>query len=708
MKYRFFIHLLLIAYLPACSVNVEDDNQPNCKGESFHAWIEDVPTRVFADDQLRVLWNADDRITIFNKNTYNQEYLFSGQDGDNSGSFKKVESGNFVTGNTLDYAYSVYPYQESTVISNDGVITVFLPSQQAYLEDSFGKGANTMIAITQDNDLLFRNLCGYLAIKLYGDNVAISSISIKGNNNEPLAGKASVNASIASAPAISFDSSASKEITMTFGNPVSIGSSAEKATPFWFVIPPTTFSKGFTVTVKDNNNRVFQKSTTKSFDISRNALTRMAALEVVPDDSTIEEISIQINKAGTLQSSLSEYDLSKVKSVKLSGVLNDIDFLYIKEKMTGLDLLDISEIIIDEIPILFKSWSCKEFILPKSLQRISNRQFENSKLSTVIIGDSLIYIGEYAFHNSTIETIVISENSNLKAMGVGVFQHSSLKSFLVPPKLEVIPQNAFYSCGSFSEVQFADNCILKEIQNGAFANYEYDLYNGITEITIPKSVRIIGKGAFELCTKLRRVYFEQGSTLESIGVSAFSDSGIRSITIPAKVNRIEQSAFYSCEYLTEVVFEKPSSLTFIGAYSFALYITSTSDRDAIGQSKLKEIEIPASVTEVGNYAFNFRFFETISFEEGSGIKQIGPIVSKTDVLDASKCKQLNLFYDRITAKVCLLGTTTPPTIKTPGGDIRMNGQNIHGTILKVPKTALGTYKKSDWAKCFESISALDE
>ena len=73
MKYRFFIHLLLIAYLPACSVNVEDDNQPNCKGESFHAWIEDIPTRVFADDQLRVLWNANDRITIFNKNTYNQE-----------------------------------------------------------------------------------------------------------------------------------------------------------------------------------------------------------------------------------------------------------------------------------------------------------------------------------------------------------------------------------------------------------------------------------------------------------------------------------------------------------------------------------------------------------------------------------------------------------------------------------------------------------
>ena len=128
-------------------------------------------------------------------------YRFTGKTGANSGSFKKVESEDFVTGNTLDYVYSVYPYRESTSITNNGALILELPSEQTYRADSFGIGANTMVSCTEGNELLFKNLCGYLAINLYGDNVSVTSITFKGNNCEKLAGEATVDSSINSLPA---------------------------------------------------------------------------------------------------------------------------------------------------------------------------------------------------------------------------------------------------------------------------------------------------------------------------------------------------------------------------------------------------------------------------------------------------------------------------------------------------------------------------
>ena len=285
MKYRIFTIGLAAGLFAACSVNEMDINTPIDGNEEFFASIEDASTKVFVDDNLKVLWHADDRVSIFNKYTYNQEYRFTGKTGANSGSFKKVPNDDFITGNALDLVYAVYPYQESTEISNQGVLTLDLPATHLYAENSFGTGANTMVSCSEGNELLFKNLCGYIMLKLYGDNVTVKSISIKGNNDESLAGKATVNASIDNTPTLTFDASATKEITLTFDTPVTLGITEETATTFWLVIPPTTFSKGITVTVKDDKNGEFTKSTTASLLVSRNTLKRLSALKTIMSTS---------------------------------------------------------------------------------------------------------------------------------------------------------------------------------------------------------------------------------------------------------------------------------------------------------------------------------------------------------------------------------------------------------------------------------------
>ena len=277
----FFFALLTVS----CSMQEKDfkDNREN-PGRVFYASIEvpvgEAETKVYADDDLSVLWHEDDRVSIFNKNTYNQEYRFTGKTGSNAGSFEKVTSGGFVTGNPLSSVYSVYPYSASTEISNQGLISVDLPSTQTYAQHSFGPKANTMVSVPSDEMLLFKNVGGYLVLRLYGENVEVSSITLKGNNNEKLAGKATVSITAGGNPSVDMSNDAAKEITLTCENPVTIGNTAAGYTEFWFVTPPVSFSKGISIRVNGPNGSYFEKSSSKAISIGRNTISRMAAIEV--------------------------------------------------------------------------------------------------------------------------------------------------------------------------------------------------------------------------------------------------------------------------------------------------------------------------------------------------------------------------------------------------------------------------------------------
>ncbi len=278
--------LAVLAAATACTVKEQEEVLPVIpQYEEFYATIEqpsETETKTYADDLFRVLWHADDRITIFNKYTYNQQYAFLGETGDNAGGFSKVGDDDFVTGNDLSDIYAVYPYQKGTKISNDGVITVSLPAEQTWADGSFGPGSNTMISATSDNKLKFRNTGSILVFKLYGSNVQVSTITLQGNNSERIAGKATVTMPVGGTPSVAMQSDATQSITLNCATPVTIGTSAGSYTEFWFVVPPTDFTRGFTITVTCADGGTFEKSTEKSVSLARNHIYRMAPIEVVP------------------------------------------------------------------------------------------------------------------------------------------------------------------------------------------------------------------------------------------------------------------------------------------------------------------------------------------------------------------------------------------------------------------------------------------
>ncbi len=295
-------YLLLLAFAAVCfaSCNKEDQNVPEETALNKHeapsiiyAKTEtntQTGTKTYWGDNLKVLWNANDRISLFNQNMYNIEYKFVGTPGTSEGIFQKV--GEDQGSQQFDKVFAIYPYSEDNEVDKSGAdIFLTLPATQTYCENSFGPGANYMLAVrgaitNEDSNFEFKNVCGYLRLKLYGDDVTVKSITIEGNNNELIAGPASISAETlvtGSAPVVEIMTSGTSSITINCPNPVTLGTTAAEATEFNFVIPPVTFTNGFKITVRGTSGGVagkFVKSTSSNVAITRNVRRSMAALSV--------------------------------------------------------------------------------------------------------------------------------------------------------------------------------------------------------------------------------------------------------------------------------------------------------------------------------------------------------------------------------------------------------------------------------------------
>ena len=283
---------LLVLLTSSCAQDemLEKRNQLLASNVEFLATFEDMPdSRTYIEEDeatsnLYLRWTKGDEISIFRGTTLNQRFQFKGETGDNSGSFKSVPSDDFVSSNDLNERrnYAFYPYDEDTKITEKGMLTVTLPEVQTYAENSFGLGANGMVAVTEstgDVDLKFKNIGGYFKFKFYGD-VTIKSVTLKGNNGEKLAGKASVAGGYGTAPVVTMSEEATETLTLDCGTGIKVGNTKETATEFWFVLPPTKFEKGFTITVTDTDDGIFTKTTEKLFEIKRNTIKPISAMKV--------------------------------------------------------------------------------------------------------------------------------------------------------------------------------------------------------------------------------------------------------------------------------------------------------------------------------------------------------------------------------------------------------------------------------------------
>ena len=405
---------------------------------------------------------------------------------------------------------------------------------------------------------------------------------------------------------------------------------------------------------------------------------------------------IHVETKGELENVLADYDYANIESLKITGVLNDVDFLFIYHMMPNLVDLDIAEVNITALPTkaFYNSTNVEKLILPNTLTTIGEGMFIASKLKYVIIPNgvtaiedeafngcraltsieipaSVQTIGMGAFWNSPLETVTFGKDSQLEVIKDIFSSGCCITSIVIPANVKMIEARAFNGCSSLTTVTFEKGSQLKTIGG----NYNNPNYNGafsdctaLTSIEIPASVETIEKVAFSGCSKLATVTFEKGSQLKSIGggksLGAFMDcTALTSIEIPASVETIEATAFIGCSSLETVTFEKGSQLQTIGGG-----YDSNNDRIYGAFCQLKKLT-------------------TVDMSECTRVNEIGAFAFYRD-------SELRLFK---------IGTETPPTC----GLNCFYGLSSY-SVLKVPAGCADAYKaKSNWGN-FASITGLDE
>lgn len=233
----------------------------------------------------------------------------------------------------------------------------------------------------------------------------------------------------------------------------------------------------------------------------------------------------------------------------------------------------------------------KAIILPKSLQKIGSFAFAACADATeILFEEGLMEIGEFAFSKAVSVESVVFPNS-LKTIGTGVFYHaSSLSSVTLGSGLTELGDSAFL------ETAIYNNSPTNEIYVG-------DWFLALKDTTAP-AINVkegtVGIANSALYANQYVTAVELPNSVKYIGKNAFAGSNIVSIVTGSGVLQVSDQAFLFCNKLIDVV---------LGSYDYVEQTLKESSLQSIGNyafmncSKLARIQIPASVKEIGSYAF---------------------------------------------------------------------------------------------------------
>ncbi len=204
-----------------------------------------------------------------------------------------------------------------------------------------------------------------------------------------------------------------------------------------------------------------------------------------------------------------------VVRLKVSGTVNSYDFMVMRNKMTSLRELDLTDAHVVYNPYEhyqgYHSWN----------DSLPDYAFYRKELRVCKLPQSITYIGQSAF----------SECRKLTGMDI-------------PEKVQEIGYAAFTGCNCLKEVEFHEG--LERIGSEGFSNCALQ-----DTIVFPQTLKHISYNAFGMNGSLKAVKFPVG--LESIESSAFNNcSGLSEVRFPASVLSVGSDAFMMCDNIKDV------------------------------------------------------------------------------------------------------------------------------------------------------------
>ena len=298
------------------------------------------------------------------------------------------------------------------------------------------------------------------------------------------------------------------------------------------------------------------------------------SIQAADDDLITKQITIKLDKAGTLPDMISESKKYLITNLKIVGEINGTDWLFIRE-MAGSDLhgdktdgklsiLDLSDAKIVEGGSYYNN-----YYYCTSNDRLGDYAFYGcSGLTSLTIPSSVTEIGWYAFEDC-----------------------SGLTSFTIPSGVTSIGWSVFEGCSGLTSLTIPSS--VTSIGSWAFSGC-----SGLTCFTIPSSVTSIGSKAFSGCSGLTNLYYIIDDEIvtylskghPNIGVNCgieyyLNNKKLTSVVIPSTITELGKYAFQNCRDLTSVYVSWPVPNSASSAFSGAdiskstLYVPQGTEQD---------------------------------------------------------------------------------------------------------------------------------
>ena len=368
------------------------------------------------------------------------------------------------------------------------------------------------------------------------------------------------------------------------------------------------------------------------------------AIQAADDGLITEQITIKLDKAGTLPNKIAVSRKYLITNLKIVGKINGTDLKFIRE-MAGRDFN--GEITDGKLSIL-----------------------DLSEAKIVAGGDAYVRfyytyndeLGIYAFKGCSGLTSMIIP-SGVTSIGDWTFEGCrGLTSLTIPSGVTSIGNRAFHGCSGLTSLTIPSGVT-------SIGNYAFHDCSGLTSLTLPSSVTSIGYGAFDGCSGLTSLTIPSGVT--EISDWTFEGcSGLTSLTIPSSVTSIGDEAFSGCSGLTSLTI--PSGVTSIGKWAFA------------GCSGLTSIYVyPENLPELGTDIFN-----------GCDAKNCTVYVPK-GTYDAYKSSEFGYFEKIIEFDASGIDKVTTSTNVKEVSRYSANGQRLSAPAkgLNIVKYSDGSVKK---------------
>lgn len=314
-------------------------------------------------------------------------------------------------------------------------------------------------------------------------------------------------------------------------------------------------------------------------------------------------------------------------------------------------------------------------------------------------------------------------NANAEKYTVGnyAFSETALAGITFPDGEVTIGSGAFFGCNSLKYAELSDNTVLKANELSPFgscalfgeyrvsasnANYSVEtgvLYNkdkteicavptAITELTLPVSVKAIGRGAFAGTKFLDNL---DASNIEKVDAYAFAGSSVKTVAFSSELTILGNGIFSGCTALTAVT--GLDSVIEVGDNAF---------NDC---TSLKEISLP-KVEKIGNNAFDGSALATVSAEN---LIELGYRAFYKTKLKEVNFPNLAKIGEEAFANNNILTTVTLGPVTEMGGSVFVNTMRLNSVVFGEGTKVVGDrafyteYKDGTNKKLLTSVTLPD-